>query len=71
MIYLIQQITKQTILGGLKMERLKNVYKVNIFIDSRTFEKYVFSHSVDNAMKKIKVYFQRKGHVNISIAKLS
>lgn len=50
------------------MERLKNVYKVEAETTSGSIEKFIFSHSHDNAMKKMKVYLQRK---NISILKIA
>lgn len=42
------------------MERLKNVYKITIEAGSGKCEYYVFSHSHDNALKKIKVFCKGK-----------
>lgn len=50
------------------MERLKNVYKVTVTAEKEQIIKYVFSHSHDNATKKIKVFLQRKGIINFNIA---
>ena len=43
------------------MERLKNVYRILIETESGNKEILVFSHTHDNAVKKARVYFERKG----------
>ena len=43
------------------MERLKNVYRILIDTESGNKEIIVFSHTHDNAVKKDRVYFERKG----------
>ena len=43
------------------MERLKNVYRILIDTESGNKEILVFSHTHDNAVKKARVYFERKG----------
>ena len=45
------------------MERLKNVYRILIETESGNNEILVFSHTHDNAVKKTKVYLERKGVV--------
>ena len=43
------------------MERIKNVYRILIETESGNKEILVFSHTHDNAVKKARVYFERKG----------
>lgn len=43
------------------MERIKNVYRILIDTESGNKEILVFSHTHDNAVKKARVYFERKG----------
>ena len=43
------------------MERLKNVYRILIDTETGNKEILVFSHTHDNAVKKARVYFERKG----------
>ena len=43
------------------VERLKNVYRILIDTESGNKEILVFSHTHDNAVKKARVYFERKG----------
>ena len=43
------------------IERLKNVYRILIDTESGNKEILVFSHTHDNAVKKARVYFERKG----------
>ena len=43
------------------MERIKNVYRILIDTESGNKEIIVFSHTHDNAVKKARVYFERKG----------
>ena len=43
------------------MERLKNVYRILIDTESGNKEILVFSHTHDNAVKKARVCFERKG----------
>ena len=43
------------------MERLKNVYRILIETENSNKEILVFSHTHDNAVKKARVYFERKG----------
>ena len=43
------------------MDRLKNVYRILIDTESGNKEILVFSHTHDNAVKKARVYFERKG----------
>ena len=51
-----------------KMERLKNVYKITAKTEkSEGMEKYIFSHTPDNAAKKMRVYLERKGEINAKI----
>ena len=51
-----------------KMERLKNVYKITAKTEkSEGLEKYIFSHTPDNAAKKMRVYLERKGEINAKI----
>lgn len=45
------------------MERPKNVYKVLAETQNGNEEILVFSHTHDNAVKKTKVYLERKGVV--------
>lgn len=48
------------------MDRLKNVYKVSAYLNNGTIGNIlVFSHSHDNAIKKAKMYFLRKEHMEI------
>ena len=50
------------------MERLKNVYKITAKTEkSEGMEKYIFSHTPDNAAKKMRVYLERKGEINAKI----
>lgn len=51
------------------MERMKNVYKITIVRGAEKEDFLVFSHSHDNAIKKIKVFLQRKGIIDFEIAK--
>ena len=43
------------------MDRIKNVYRILIETESGNKEILVFSHTHDNAVKKARVYFERKG----------
>ena len=43
------------------MERIKNVYRILIDTESGNKEILVFSHTHDNAVKKARIYFERKG----------
>ena len=50
------------------MERLKNVYKITAKTEkSEGLEKYIFTHTPDNAAKKMRVYLERKGEINAKI----
>ena len=54
--------------GDAKMERLKNVYKITAKTEkSEGLERYIFSHTPDNAAKKMRVYLERKGEINAKI----
>ena len=48
-------------IGVENMERLKNVYRILIETESGNKEILIFSHTHDNAVKKARVYFERKG----------
>lgn len=44
------------------MKRLKNVYKITAETENGRIEKYIFSHSHDNAAKKMRIYLERNGN---------
>lgn len=45
-----------------KLQRLKNVYKITAETENGRIEKYIFSHSHDNAAKKMRIYLERNGN---------
>lgn len=50
------------------MERVKNVYKITAKTENKTeLEKYIFSHTPDNAAKKMRVYVERSGQKFIDL----
>ena len=52
--FILQEMEVQSV------ERLKNVYRILIDTESGNKEILVFSHTHDNAVKKARVYFERK-----------
>ena len=50
------------------MERLKNVYKIMAKTENNEeIEKYIFSHTPDNAAKKMRVHLGKMGEKCIEI----
>lgn len=50
------------------MERLKNVYKIMAKTENNAeIEKYIFSHTPDNAAKKMRVHLEKMGEKCIEI----
>lgn len=50
------------------MERVKNVYKITAKTENKTeLEKYIFSHTPDNAAKKMRVHLEKMGEKCVEI----
>lgn len=50
------------------MERVKNVYKITAKTENKTeLEKYIFSHTPDNAAKKMRVHLEKMGEKCVGI----
>lgn len=51
-------------------ERIKDVYMITANTERGEIKKYIFSHSHDNAAKKMRVYLERHGIMDEKIVNI-